>query len=180
MAFLSEDQIKPLVDFLLCRDRPESALAKPKANSWTFGGFVKVRDSAGYPGCSPPWGTLHCINLNTGRKAWSVPLGEYDELSAKGVPVTGQENFGGAMVTASGLVFVSGTSDRKIRAFDAESGKELWSFRMPMYGTAPPASYEVGGRQFVVLPATGGGKLGWPAGDAWTAFALPVDLVKRP
>ena len=181
LAFLSEDQIKPLVDFLLCRDRPESTLAKPKAkNSWTFGGFVKVRDSAGYPGCSPPWGTLQCINLNTGRKAWSVPLGEYDELTAKGVPVTGQENFGGAMVTASGLVFVSGTSDRKIRAFDAESGKELWSFRMPLYGTAPPASYEVGGRQFVVLPATGGGKLGGPAGDAWTAFALPVDLVKRP
>ena len=60
-----------------------------------------------------------------------------------------------------------------IRAFDADSGAELWSHKLPLHGTAPPATYEVNGRQFIVLPATGGGKLGGPAGDTWMAFALP-------
>jgi quinoprotein glucose dehydrogenase len=114
-----------------------------------------------------------CIDLNTGKKAWSVPFGEYPELTRQGIPVTGQENFGGAMVTASGLVFASGTWDKRIRAFDADTGKELWSYALPFLGTAPPASYEVGGRQYIVLPATGGGKLGGESGDAWVAFALP-------
>jgi quinoprotein glucose dehydrogenase len=71
------------------------------------------------------------------------------------------------------LVFVSGTRDKKIRAFDANSGRELWSHVLPFHGTAPPAIYEVAGRQYVVIPATGGGKLGGPAGDTWVAFALP-------
>jgi quinoprotein glucose dehydrogenase len=177
MAFLTEEQTGPLLDFLLCKDRPEGTAAtfggKRGGDSWTFGGFQKLQDAEGYPACTPPWGTLNCINLNTGKKVWSVPLGEYAALSAKGIPITGQENFGGAMVTASGLVFVSGTRDAKIRAFDADSGRELWSHALPLHGTAPPASYEVNGRQYVVLPATGGGKLGGATGDAWVAFALP-------
>jgi quinoprotein glucose dehydrogenase len=70
-------------------------------------------------------------------------------------------------------VFASGTRDNKIRAFDAQSGAELWSAPLPLHGTGTPATYEVNGRQFVVLPATGGGKLGGPSGDAWVAFALP-------
>ncbi|NBV86968.1 MAG: pyrrolo-quinoline quinone, partial [Verrucomicrobia bacterium] len=175
MPFLTEEQIRPLVEFILCKDRAETSSAPPKKTgpSWTFGGFVKLTDPNGYPACKPPWGTLNCINLNTGKTAWSVPLGEYPELTAKGVPITGQENFGGATVTGAGLVFVSGTRDRRIRAFDAESGRELWSHEMPQYGTAPISTYEVGGRQFLVVPATGGGKLGGPTGNAWIAFALP-------
>ncbi|RYD69976.1 MAG: pyrroloquinoline quinone-dependent dehydrogenase, partial [Verrucomicrobiaceae bacterium] len=86
---------------------------------------------------------------------------------------TGTENFGGATVTAGGLVFCSGTRDGKIRAFDAENGKEVWSHTLPFVGSAPPTVYEVNGRQFVVVPATGGGKLAMPAGDAYVAFALP-------
>src|SRR5688572_30729478 len=96
-----------------------------------------------------------------------------------GLPPTGTENFGGAIVTAGGLVFCSGTRDRKIRAFDAENGAELWSAELPLHGTAVPATYEVAGRQFVVIAATGGGKLGGPTGDAWVAFALPVDDVVK-
>jgi quinoprotein glucose dehydrogenase len=173
LPFLAEEQLRPLTEFLLCKDRQGQPSKPTSVASWTFGGFVKLLDPSGYPACSPPWGTLNCINLNTGRTAWSVPLGEYPELTAKGVPVTGQENFGGAAVTASGLVFVSGTRDQKIRAFDAESGRELWSHTLPFHGTAPPAIYEVQSRQYVVVPATGGGKLGGKTGDTWVAFALP-------
>ena len=169
---LTEDQIHAVLDFVLCRDRPITAAANSKP-AWTFSGWNKMLDPDGYPACTPPWGTLNCIDLNTGRIAWRVPLGEYDELTRAGVPKTGTENFGGAMATAGGLVFVSGTRDQKIRAFDADTGAELWSAVLPLHGTAPPASYEVKGRQFVVLPVTGGGKLGGETGDAWTAFALP-------
>jgi quinoprotein glucose dehydrogenase len=130
-------------------------------------------DEQNYPACTPPWGKLVCLNLNSGKIAWSVPFGEYPELTAKGWPVTGQENFGGASVTASGLVFATGTRDGKIRAFDAASGRELWSHALPFSGTAAPSIYEVAGRQYVVATATGGGKLGTPGGDAWVAFALP-------
>ena len=77
------------------------------------------------------------------------------------------------MVTAGGLVFAGGTRDEKFRAFDADTGEELWSAKLPWGGYAPPATYEVNGRQFVVIPATGGGKLGGPTGDAYVAFALP-------
>jgi quinoprotein glucose dehydrogenase len=102
-------------------------------------------------------------------------LGEYAELTEKGIPKTGQENFGGAMVTGTGLVFASGTRDKKIRAFDAATGKELWSQSLALHGTAPPACYEAEGRQFILQPATGGGKLGGPTGDTWVAFALPKE-----
>ena len=65
------------------------------------------------------------------------------------------------------------TRDKKIRAFSADSGEELWAAELPLHGTAPPTTYEVDGRQFVVIAATGGGKLGGRTGDAWVAFALP-------
>ena len=104
---------------------------------------------------------------------WQVPLGEYKELTALGIAKTGTENFGGAMVTAGNLVFASGTKDGNIYAFDATTGAELWSAGLPFIGTAPPMTYELEGKQYVVIPATGGGKLNMPAGDAWVAFALP-------
>ncbi len=173
MPQLTEEQLKPLLDFLLCRDRPIPPLdpkAKPK---WTFAGWNRLVDHEGYPGCKPPWGTLTCLDLNTGKIAWQVPFGEYAELAARGVPKTGQESFGGCMSTASGLVIAGGTRDRKIRAFDADTGAELWSHQLPLHPTAPPASYEVDGRQFIVVPVTGGGKIGGPTGDSWVAFALP-------
>jgi quinoprotein glucose dehydrogenase len=141
---------------------------------YSFNGYPKFLDHEGYPASKPPWGTLNCIDLNSGRLVWRVPLGEHEELTRQGVPLTGTENFGGAIVTAGGLVFVSGTRDARIRAFDAETGRELWSARLPWAGTAPPASYDVDGRQFIVIAATGGGKLGMPTGDAYVAFALPV------
>jgi quinoprotein glucose dehydrogenase len=113
------------------------------------------------------------LDLNTGRRQWQVVLGEHEELTAKGVPKTGTHNFGGAMVTAGGVVFASGTMDSRVYAFDAADGRELWSAKMPFAGSAPPMTYVAGGRQYVVVPATGGGKTGMPSGDAWVAFALP-------
>src|SRR6185295_13223357 len=139
---------------------------------YRFNGYSKLLDQDDRPGMKPPWGTLNAIDLNTGRLAWKVPLGEYEELTRAGVPKTGTENFGGAMVTAGGLVFCAGTRDLKIRAFDSRTGKELWEHKLPWGGFAPPATYEVNGRQYVVIAATGGGKLGPPLGDAYVAFGL--------
>ena len=100
-------------------------------------------------------------------------MGEYEELTRLGIPKTGTENFGGASVTAGSLVFCAGTRDLKIRAFDKRNGRELWSSKLPFGGFAPPAIYQVHGRQYIVIAATGGGKLGGPTGDAYVAFALP-------
>ena len=103
-----------------------------------------------------------------------MPLGEYPELAAQGVPKTGTENYGGATLTAGGLLFCSGTRDSKIRAFDKDTGAELWSAKLPWVGIAPPTTYMINGRQFVVITATGN-KLGKATeyGDAYVAFALP-------
>lgn len=138
-----------------------------------IGGFDFLKDPQGYPGIKPPWGLLTCIDLNTGKIQWRVPLGKYDELVKRGYGITGTENFGGPAVTAGGLVFCGGTRDGEIRAFDKDTGRELWSAKLPWGGYAPPAIYEAAGREFVVIAATGGGKLGGPTGDAYVAFALP-------
>ena len=109
-----------------------------------------------------------------GKALWRVPLGELEKLTQQGVPKTGSQTLGGASVTAGGLVFVAGTEDEKLRAFDADTGAELWSAKLPFAGTAAPAIYEVNGRQFVVITAMGGGRVGGASGpgDAYVAFAL--------
>ena len=116
---------------------------------------IPLRDLDGYPGVKPPWGTLTAINLNTGKILWQSSLGYYESLKSKGI-ITGTENFGGATATSGGLVFVAGTLDKLIRAFDVETGKELWSHKLPFIGSAPPTSYEINGEQYIVLPASGG------------------------
>ncbi len=171
----NETQRDQLIDFLMRRNQPPG---RPRTGRDDRGGYFAVgyqfiKDHEGYPGCEPPWGLLNCIDLNTGRILWRVPLGEYEELTRQGVPKTGTENFGGPTITAGGLVFVTGTYDRKIRAFDADTGEELWSAVLPFGGYAAPSVYEVGGRQYVVVNASGGGRVGTPPGDAYTAFALP-------
>jgi quinoprotein glucose dehydrogenase len=172
---LPEDDLNVLVDYLMVRDGSvKPGTAQPERPAYSVSGYPKFYDPEGYPANKPPWGTLNCIDLNTGRRVWRVPLGEYPALAAQGVPTTGTENYGGATVTAGGLVFCAGTRDNKIRAFDKETGAELWSAKLPWTGSAPPASYEAGGRQFVVIAATGGNKLGTPYGDAYVAFALPA------
>lgn len=139
---------------------------------YVHAGYTQFRDHEGYPATKPPWGRLNAINLNTGEFAWRVPLGEYPELTARGVPQTGTETFGGSIVTAGGLVFIAGTKDEKIRAFDKTTGEVLWEHPLPAGGYASPATYQIGGRQYVVIAAGGAGKLQTKAGDAFVAFAL--------
>lgn len=170
---LAEEKLGPLIDFLQERDRPAGTSGIPRLSRFRFVGYSKLLDQDQRPGIKPPWGTLNAIDLNTGRIAWRVPLGEYEELARAGIPKTGTENFGGAIVTAGGLVFCGGTRDRKIRAFDSVTGEELWAHTLPFGGFAPPAVYEAEGRQFIVIASTGGGKLGGELGDAYVAFALP-------
>jgi len=171
---LSETEVTAIADYLLWRDRPLPPQGPPPARpEYNANGYPKFYDHEGYPANKPPWGTLNCIDLNTGKLLWKVPLGEYEQLTKEGVALTGTENYGGAIVTAGGLVFCAGTRDHKIRAFDKDSGAELWSARLPFVGNAPPATYEVEGRQYLVVSATGGNKLNTPFGDAYVAFALP-------
>lgn len=171
---LPEAQRQSLLDFLMARDRGV-APPMPKAGPQplAFDGYKRLLDHEGYPGSKPPWGTLNCIDLNTGRIEWRVPLGEYEALTRAGVPKTGTENLGGATVTAGGLVFCGGTKDKTFRAFDSKTGAELWSAPLPSHGTTPPTTYEVNGRQFVVIGTSGGGHLASAPSDAWVAFALP-------
>jgi len=187
-ALLSPEQKRELLDYLFRRNQPPSRMPRARTAGdedrsgagssndadYIFDGFGFLRDHEGYPGIKPPWGLLNCYDLNTGRILWRVPLGELEELTRQGVPKTGSQNLGGASVTAGGLVFVAGTEDEKLRAFDADTGEELWSAKLPFAGTAAPAIYEVGGWQFVVITATGGGRVGGAsgAGDAYVAFAL--------
>jgi quinoprotein glucose dehydrogenase len=136
-----------------------------------FTGYHKFVDPDGYPAIAPPWGTLNAINLNTGEYAWRIPFGEYPELAAKD---TGSENYGGPIVTAGGLVLIAATNyDRKFRAFDKATGELLWQTTLPMSGNATPITYELDGRQFVVIYATGGKSGKWgPSGGVYVAFSL--------
>ncbi len=136
-------------------------------------GYNKFLDKEGYPAIQPPWGTLTAIDLNSGKTAWKIPLGEYPELAAKGMTNTGSENYGGPVVTAGGLLFIGATSyDKVFRALDKSTGKVLWQTTLPAAGNATPATYEVNGRQYIVI-AAGGGKSPAPSGGSLVAFALP-------
>lgn len=168
-----------IISFLL---HPEEAnRAAPKTAShpspagdapYRMTGYVKLRTPEGYPASRPPWGTLTAINLNSGATLWQVPLGTYPELAGQGIPATGTENYGGAVVTAGGLVFIAATLDGKIRAFDKSTGAVLWEASLPAAGFATPMTYAIGGKQYVVI-ACGGGKLEQPSSDTYVAFALP-------
>jgi quinoprotein glucose dehydrogenase len=135
-------------------------------------GYVQFLDPEGYPAIKPPWGILNAIDLNTGEFAWRVPLGEFKELTARGVPQTGTETFGGAIVTAGGLVFIGATMDERFHAFDKSTGKLLWEYPLPAGGYATPCTYMVNGRQYVTIAAGGAGKLRTKPGDAFVTFAL--------
>ena len=88
--------------------------------------FNRLIDQNGYPGSKPPWGTLTALDLNVGKIKWQVPFGEYQELTQKGIPITGTENYGGATGTEGDLIFATGTLDKKIRAFNSNNGEEVW------------------------------------------------------
>jgi len=178
--FLSNAEKEAVLAFLFDREEEtETDVMEANPLSRSYGGsryghtgYNRFYDQDGYPAVKPPWGTLNAINLNTGAFEWTVPLGEFPELTARGIAPTGTENYGGPVVTAGGLLFIGASKDEKFRVFDKQTGAVLWETDLPAGGYATPATYEVGGKQYVVI-AAGGGKMGTKSGDAYVAFALP-------
>ncbi len=172
-ASLSRVELRAVVNYVATGANEKVAAEDQSLNPslpYTMDGYNKFLDEEGYPAVSPPWGTLSAIDLNAGTIAWQVPLGEHPKLAQKD---TGSENYGGPIVTASGLVFIAATNfDNRIRAFDKKTGKLLWQAELPAAGNATPEVYEWQGRQFLVI-ACGGGKSGAPSGGKYVAFALP-------
>lgn len=125
----------------------------------------------------PPWGTLAAVEASTGRIRWQVPLGTIRELAPIPLPIKlGTPTLGGPLTTASGITFIGATLDSTFRAFDTETGRELWQAPLSASAPATPMTYRArrGGRQYVVLAAGGHGKAaGTKLGDSVVAFALP-------
>lgn len=171
-SHLPETQRKAIIDFLMNQATTSSVTSGGRAVSpYRFMGYNRWYDRKGYPVSAPPWGTLTAIDLNTGEHRWQVPLGEYPELTAKGIPPTGTDNYGGPLVTAGGLLFIAASRDEQLRAIDRKTGQTLWQVPLPAAGFATPATYSVGGRQYIVV-ACGGGKLNRKSGDKYVAYAL--------
>ncbi len=173
---IPKEEIEALLHYLLdAQDKTEvtSKITVPSnVVPYKHKGYTKFLDSNGLPGISPPWGTLHAIDLNSGDYLWSVPFGENENLKALGHPTTGIENYGGPVITENGLLFIGATKDGYFRAFDKKSGKILWQYTLPAAAFATPATYVVNGKQYIVI-ACGGEKLGTEKGNQIIAFSLP-------
>jgi quinoprotein glucose dehydrogenase len=153
-------------------ETPEAPVRYRRASPW--GEYARFWDDNHWPCQKPPWGTLNAVDLDTGTIAWTVPLGVVDALVERGVPPTGTPSLGGAIATAGGVVFIAGTNDKRFRAFDARTGRELWADRLEANGHATPMTYRGrDGRQYVVIAAGGGGYFSPETSDVIAAYALP-------
>ena len=156
----SFDSTRRLI-FVNTRSLGTAGELRPTMSSGVLPSFGKVKipfdDPDGYPCSAPPWGELMAINADTADIVWRVPLGEYKELTKRGIAKTGTPNAGGPIVTASGLVFIGSTTDQQFRAFDSATGKELWSATIPNDAIATPLTYMGrNGKQYVATVAGGG------------------------
>ena len=190
-AFDSERQLViaavnhvPMVVTLVPRDQLD---AMKRSGAWPDSDFAAqtgtpygvrremLASPFGLPCTAPPWGTLAAVDLRRNAIRWQVMLGSTRDMTPWFVPspTLGMPNMGGPIVTDGGVVFIGASMDNYLRAFDVETGRELWKGRLPAGGQATPMSYEANGRQFVVIAAGGHGKLGTKRGDYVVAFALP-------
>jgi quinoprotein glucose dehydrogenase len=184
---LSDEQVEALVHYLT--RAPQQQQRRPSADPvaaeaadngaqndmpYKTIGFRRFLDPEDYPATAPPWGTLSAIDMNTGKYLWKIPFGEYPELVAKGMGITGSDNYGGPVVTAGGLLFIAATVfDEKFHAYDSRTGKLQWETQLPFAGLETPATYMVNGKQYVVIAASGGQTSKKPSGGVYVAFALP-------
>ncbi|MRI01130.1 PQQ-binding-like beta-propeller repeat protein [Kriegella sp. EG-1] len=172
---IKKDEKNALLKFLFNEaDKQEVATTEYPPTShalpYKHAGYNKFLDSNGLPAISPPWGTLHAIDLNSGEYIWSVPFGNTPELNEQGIN-TGTENYGGAVVTENGLLFIGATRDGFFRVFDKHNGTILWEYKLPAAAFATPAMYEINGKQYIAI-ACGGEKLGTEKGNQIIAFSL--------
>jgi quinoprotein glucose dehydrogenase len=169
---LAADKRKDLVSYLINGDSKSATNSGPV--SYGSNGYHRFYDPDGYPANSFPWGTLNAINLNTGKYLWKIPFGEYPELVAKGMKDTGSENYGGPLVTRGGLLVIGATIfDNKLRIFDKGTGKLLWEKVMPFAVNATPMTYQVNGKQYIVVACGGEGRNPHaPTGGIYFAFTL--------
>lgn len=173
-TYLTDSERNAIVSFIIEKKDSTVELSSTinrNTSPYVHTGYNRWYDSNGLPVSKPPWGTLTAINLKTGGHKWQIPLGEFPSLKEKGIPPTGTDNYGGPLVTKSGLLFIAATPDKKFRALDSTTGELLWETSLPDAGYASPSTYSVDGRQFVVI-ACGGGKLRSGSGDSYVAFAL--------
>jgi len=133
----------------------------------------------GIPCNAPPWGALAALDLGAREPRWEVPLGTVRDLAPVPLPLRwGVPNMGGPIVTAGGVVFIGAALDDYLRAFDVETGEELWKGRLPAGGQATPMTFRLrrNGRQLVVIAAGGHAQMRSTPGDSLIAFALPDSL----
>jgi quinoprotein glucose dehydrogenase len=149
---VTPEELKTLYAYFAALDKRSDAQRSFALNAF----WQLVLDDRGNPASTPPWGLLTALDLNTGRKVWQVPFGEAPGLGPNGTSVRGLLNFGGVAATAGGLLFATGTTDNKLRAYDAATGAELWSYQLPAAGSTFPTIYSVNGTQYVAVVATGG------------------------
>jgi len=134
-----------------------------------------IQSPSDLPCTAPPWGTLTAVDMANGTIKWQVPIGSMKDFGGAHNDVPpGSISLGGSIATAGGIVFIAGTTDARIRAFDASTGALLWKGQLPASGNATPMTYQSGGKQYLVIAA--GGHQGIreeQLGDALVAFALP-------
>lgn len=166
----------PRADFWHDEVRTEDGDYAPQAGA-PYGLFRRFLQSpSDMPCTAPPWGLLTAVDMSDAKIRWQIPLGSMQDFGGKQPPIPpGSINLGGPIVTAGGLVFIAGTFDPYIRAFDVESGKELWKALLPNSGHATPMTYRLGanGKQYIVIAAGGHPKITEESlGDALVAFTL--------
>ena len=176
MPNLTSEEINAIAHFISGMElEVDHRAEKPKSKvPYAVAGFGRFKDNRGFPVVKPPWGTLNAIDLNTGEYVWKIPLGHEEQLNDPAIEVSGTENYGGPVITAGGLLFIAATKDEKFRAFHLKTGEQLWEDQLPAGGYATPATYEVNGKQYVVV-ACGGGKMGTASGDEYRAYAINTD-----
>lgn len=186
VAVVPVNRLAAMVQLLVTQTLNADSVRRVDAGRWPRAEYTRMRGTpysmrrqlligpGGLPCTPPPFGSLVAVNLETGAIEWSVPLGDMSggaQSSGSGASL-GSPHLGGPIVTASGLAFIGATLDRAIRAFDTDTGRELWRASLPAGARATPMTYEVAGRQFVAIAAGGGDVFG--TGDAIVVFALPA------